>query len=88
MSDLSHSPTGTSEYYASIAERVAVAVLNKEFDRGILCCGTGIGMAISANKVSGTRRRCCFFRSLRENCGSSAQESKLRLTRRDLLSSL
>lgn len=55
VSDLSHSPTGTAEYYASVAERVAVAVLNKEFDRGILCCGTGIGMAISANKVSGIR---------------------------------
>jgi ribose 5-phosphate isomerase B len=29
--------------------------VNKEFDRGILCCGTGIGMSISANKVPGIR---------------------------------
>jgi ribose 5-phosphate isomerase B len=55
VSDLSHSPGGSAEYYASVAERVANAILNKEFDRGILCCGTGIGMAISANKVPGIR---------------------------------
>lgn len=53
--DLSHSPTGESEYYANIAERVARAILAGEYDRGILCCGTGIGVAISANKVPGIR---------------------------------
>ncbi|WP_263771580.1 RpiB/LacA/LacB family sugar-phosphate isomerase [Propionivibrio soli] len=53
--NLSHSPTGASEYYANIAERVAQAILAKEFDRGILVCGTGIGVAMSANKVPGIR---------------------------------
>lgn len=41
--------------YPDIAERVACAVRDGHFDRGILICGTGIGMAISANKVPGVR---------------------------------
>ncbi len=55
VTDLSKSPTGGSEYYANMAERVAQAVLSGEADRGILCCGTGIGVAMSANKVPGIR---------------------------------
>lgn len=39
------------DYGIPAAERVA----NGEFDRGILICGTGIGMSISANKVKGIR---------------------------------
>jgi RpiB/LacA/LacB family sugar-phosphate isomerase len=54
--DLSASPTGeTGEYYANIAERVAQAILAGQYDRGILICGTGIGVAMSANKVPGIR---------------------------------
>ena len=53
--ELSRTVSGENEYYANIAERVAKAILAGEFDRGILCCGTGIGMAISANKVPGIR---------------------------------
>jgi ribose 5-phosphate isomerase B len=30
-----------------------------EFDRGILICGTGIGMSITANKIKGTRAALC-----------------------------
>jgi ribose 5-phosphate isomerase B len=41
--------------YPDIAEKVADAVRAGEFDRGILVCGTGIGMAIAANKVPGIR---------------------------------
>ena len=41
--------------YPDIAERVAKAIQQGEFDRGILICGTGIGMAIAANKVPGIR---------------------------------
>ncbi len=39
--------------YANTAIAVAEAVAKKEYDRGILICGTGIGMAIAANKVKG-----------------------------------
>lgn len=41
--------------YPDIAERVALAITSGEADRGILLCGTGIGVAISANKVPGIR---------------------------------
>ena len=41
--------------YPDVAERVALAIRNGRSDRGILICGTGIGMAISANKVPGVR---------------------------------
>ena len=39
--------------YANVAIAVSEAVAAKEYDRGILICGTGIGMCISANKVKG-----------------------------------
>ncbi len=39
--------------YANTAFRVAKAVAAGEYDRGILICGTGIGVSISANKVKG-----------------------------------
>lgn len=39
--------------YANVAIRVAEAVASKEYDRGILFCGTGLGVSIAANKVKG-----------------------------------
>lgn len=39
------------DYALPVAEKVA----NGEFDKGILICGTGIGMSIAANKVQGIR---------------------------------
>jgi len=39
------------DYALPVAEKVAAG----EFDRGILVCGTGIGMSIAANKVPGIR---------------------------------
>jgi D-erythrulose 4-phosphate isomerase len=42
-------------YYAHMADRAASAVANGEHERGILFCGTGIGVCISANKVPGIR---------------------------------
>ncbi|MCY7700186.1 RpiB/LacA/LacB family sugar-phosphate isomerase, partial [Bacillus safensis] len=41
--------------YPDYAFPVANMVANGEVDRGILICGTGIGMSISANKVKGIR---------------------------------
>jgi ribose 5-phosphate isomerase B len=45
----------TSVDYPDYALPVAKRVANGEFDRGILICGTGIGMSIAANKVKGIR---------------------------------
>ena len=39
--------------YANTAIAVAEAVAAKKFDRGILFCGTGIGVMVAANKVKG-----------------------------------
>lgn len=41
--------------YPDYALAVARAVARRESDRGLLICGTGIGMSIMANKVRGTR---------------------------------
>jgi ribose 5-phosphate isomerase B len=41
--------------YPDVAERVALAVAAGRHARGVLICGTGIGMAITANKVPGVR---------------------------------
>ena len=44
--------------YANTAIRVAKAVANRDFDRGIIVCGTGIGVSIAANKVKGAYAAC------------------------------
>ena len=45
--------------YAPIAEKTCLSVLSDEGSLGILCCGTGIGMSMAANKVKGIRAACC-----------------------------
>jgi ribose 5-phosphate isomerase B len=45
--------------YPDYAEPVAEAVVAKEYDFGILICGTGIGIGIAANKVPGIRAALC-----------------------------
>ena len=45
--------------YPDIAESVARKVGNREVDRGILICGTGLGMCIVANKIPGVRAAPC-----------------------------
>jgi D-erythrulose 4-phosphate isomerase len=44
-----------SGFYADLSADVANAVMDGKVDRAILCCGTGIGVCISANKVPGIR---------------------------------
>lgn len=39
--------------YANVAADVAHAVVSGEYDRGVVVCGTGIGVSIAANKVKG-----------------------------------
>ncbi|TNV11101.1 ribose 5-phosphate isomerase B [Buttiauxella sp. B2] len=50
---------GEELIYPDIAWNLASAVGNGSYDRGILLCGTGIGMAIVANKVPGIRAAQC-----------------------------
>lgn len=45
--------------YPDAAIPAAQSVADGESDRGVLCCGTGIGMSIAANKVSGVRASLC-----------------------------
>lgn len=45
--------------YPDIAEIVAKSVLKGEVDRGIVLCGTGIGISIAANKFKGIRAALC-----------------------------
>ena len=52
-----HSPTPCD--YPLIGLKVASAVAQKKFDRGILLCKSGIGIAIVANKVPGIRAAVC-----------------------------
>ncbi len=50
---------GESVDYPDIAKTVAQAVAKGTYERGILICGTGIGVSISANKVHGIRAALC-----------------------------
>lgn len=50
---------GETADYPDIAEVVCKALLRGEFERGILICGTGIGISISANKIRGIRAALC-----------------------------
>lgn len=45
--------------YPDIAEKVCTPVAKGEADRGIVLCGTGIGISIAANKVKGIRAALC-----------------------------
>lgn len=41
--------------YPDIAQRACAEFLKGGYDAGIVCCGTGIGVSISANKINGIR---------------------------------
>ena len=45
--------------YPAYGKACGQAVANGEVDRGIVCCGTGIGISIAANKVKGVRCALC-----------------------------
>ena len=53
--------TGERVDYPDYAEKVARAVSAGEADRGVLICGTGIGMAVAADKVAGVRAVNCVW---------------------------
>lgn len=45
--------------YAPIAKKTCAKVVSGECEKAILCCGTGIGISMAANKVKGIRAACC-----------------------------
>ena len=47
------------DFGTNSTEAVANAVASKEFDKGILICGTGVGISLAANKVNGIRAVVC-----------------------------
>jgi len=55
VEDLSAPQNDAEKLYAHLTDRVASAVRDGAYDKGILVCGTGIGVCISANKVPGIR---------------------------------
>lgn len=46
--------------YPDVAAAVAEAVADGRAERGVLICGTGVGMCITANKFKGIRAACCY----------------------------
>ena len=59
VSEVSRTEQGPDAFYANLADRVASGVIDGTYDRAILVCGTGIGVALSANKVPGIRAAQC-----------------------------
>ena len=51
--------SGDSVDYPDFAAAVARAVADQRADRGLLVCGTGLGMAMAANKIDGIRAATC-----------------------------
>lgn len=73
--DLGCSGAGEETDYPDIAVALAKEVAAGTYPRGILVCGTGIGMAIAANKVPGVRAACCHdpFSAERSRKSNDAQ---------------
>src|SRR5262249_23926860 len=78
-------PEGTASVdYPDFAFQVAQAVGSGQVDRGILICGTGIGMCIAANKIKGVRAAPCHDRITAE-LSRSHNDSNIMCLSGDLL---
>ncbi|MFZ7235121.1 ribose 5-phosphate isomerase B [Avibacterium avium] len=69
------SKAGDVVLYPDVAEAVALAVAQGKYERAILTCGTGIGMAITANKIPSVRAAVCHdvFSAERSRKSNDAQ---------------
>lgn len=70
--------------YPVFAKEVAFEVSKNNFNRGILVCGSGIGMAIAANKVKGIRAAVCWNLSTAESARTHNDSNILCLGQRQL----
>jgi len=75
VKDYSNDAQNERPMYPDVAFTLATAIQQNEHDRGILLCGTGIGMAIVANKVAGVRAAQCHdtFSAERARKSNNAQ---------------
>jgi ribose 5-phosphate isomerase B len=60
--------TNDSVDYPDFANKVAISVSNSETDLGIILCGSGIGVSITANKVKGIRAALCYNEETSKLC--------------------
>lgn len=80
--------TNESCDYPDFAKKVAEEVSKGVFDRGILICGSGIGMSISANKVKGIRAALCWNLETAESSRAHNNSNILCLAQRQVDSGL
>lgn len=59
VTDLDYLGSHEGAFYPEIGYNLALTIQRGEFDRGILICGTGLGMAMIANKVEGVFAGVC-----------------------------
>jgi ribose 5-phosphate isomerase B len=59
ITDLNYSQTKDSAFYPEIGYNLALKIQDGTYDRGLLICGTGLGMAMIANKVKGVYAGVC-----------------------------
>jgi ribose 5-phosphate isomerase B len=73
--DVGCSDAQNSVDYPDIALDLASKIADGEAERGVLICGTGIGMAIAANKVRGVRAAVCHdpYSAERSRASNNAQ---------------
>lgn len=73
--DYSNLENKEDDLYPDVAYRVATAVAEGKHSRGVIVCGTGIGVSIMANKVPGIRAALCHdvFSAIRARKSNGAQ---------------
>jgi ribose 5-phosphate isomerase B len=57
--DLGGDGSDPDDDYPDFARRIAGAIVDRDADRGILICGSGVGASVAANKVRGIRSAVC-----------------------------